>query len=70
MEFSINHLKIKVMDNCKMSIYSGTIFGLVPNLPVENILTTVYMAVLGTLTSFLVTVLLKWFGGFGEGDTD
>jgi hypothetical protein len=52
------------MDNYKLSIYGGTVFGLVPNLPVENILVTIYMAILGTLTSFLVTVLLKWVGGF------
>jgi|GEM_PF-1772827 hypothetical protein len=54
------------MDNYKLSIYGGTVFGLVPNLPVENIVVTIYMAILGTLTSFLVTVLLKWVGGFGE----
>ncbi|WP_165593565.1 hypothetical protein [Aequorivita soesokkakensis] len=54
------------MDNYKLSIYGGTIFGLVPNLPVENIIITIYMAVLGTLTSFLVTLLLKWAGGFGD----
>ena len=58
--------KYNTMDNYKLSIYGGTVFGLVPNLPVENILVTIYMAILGTLTSFLVTVLLKWVGGFGD----
>ena len=56
--------KYNTMDNYKLSIYGGTVFGLLPNLPVENILVTIYMAILGTLTSFLVTVLLKWIGGF------
>jgi hypothetical protein len=54
------------MDNYKLSIYGGTIFGLVPNLPVENVVVTIYMATLGTLTSFLVTLLLKWAGGFKD----
>ena len=54
------------MDNYKLSIYGDTVFGLVPNLPVENIVVTIYMAILGTLTSFMVTLLLKWVGGFGE----
>jgi hypothetical protein len=54
------------MDNYKLSIYGGTVFALVPNLPVENIIVTIYMAVLGTLTSFLVTLLLKWVGEFRD----
>ena len=54
------------MDNYKLSIYGGTVFGLVPNLPIENVVLTIYMAILGTLTSFLVTLLLKWVGGFDE----
>ena len=54
------------MDNYKLSIYGGSVFGLLPNLPVENILVTIIMAIVGTLTSFLVTLLLKWVDGFGN----
>ncbi len=54
------------MYNYKLSIYGGRVFGLVPNLPVENVVLTIYMAILGTLTSYLITLLLKWVGGFGE----
>ncbi len=41
---------------------------MLPNLPVENLLATMLMAVVGTLTSFLVTVLLKYLGGFERED--
>jgi len=54
------------MDNYKLSIYGGSVFGLLPNLPVENIVVTIIMAIVGTLTSFLVTLLLKWVDGFGN----
>jgi hypothetical protein len=54
------------MDNYKLSIYGGSVFGLLPNLPVENIVVTIFMAIVGTLTSFLVTLLLKWVDGFGD----
>lgn len=45
------------MTTYRMNIFGGSVFGILPNLPVENIITTVCMAVLGTLTSIFVTVV-------------
>ncbi|WGF92194.1 hypothetical protein [Aequorivita marisscotiae] len=48
------------MDNYKISIFGGTVFGILPNLPIEDIMVTVCMAIIGTISSYVVTVLLKW----------
>ncbi|MDC8000121.1 hypothetical protein POV26_03665 [Aequorivita todarodis] len=48
------------MDNYRISIFGGMVFGLLPNLPIEDIVVTLCMATFGTVTSFVVTVLLKW----------
>ncbi|MBK5215108.1 MAG: hypothetical protein JJE55_15790 [Flavobacteriaceae bacterium] len=48
------------MDNYRISIFGGMVFGLLPNLPIENVVVTLCMATFGTITSFVVTVLLKW----------
>ncbi|WP_310993607.1 hypothetical protein [Aequorivita marina] len=48
------------MNSYKISIFGGMVCGILPNLPVENIIVTICMATFGTVTSFLVTVVLKW----------
>ncbi|PIV49274.1 MAG: hypothetical protein COZ75_04690 [Flavobacteriaceae bacterium CG_4_8_14_3_um_filter_34_10] len=43
-----------------------TAFGLLPNLPVEDVFTTIIMAFIGALASFIASVVLRfisrWFG--------
>ncbi|WGF92201.1 hypothetical protein [Aequorivita marisscotiae] len=48
------------MDNYRISIVGGMVFGILPNLPMENIMVTMFMATFGTIISFVVSVLLKW----------
>ena len=50
------------MDNYRISIFGGSVCGILPNLPVENIVVTICMAIIGTISSFVVSVLLKWAG--------
>lgn len=53
------------MDRYRISFFGGTASGILPNLPVEDIVVTVLMAVMGAIASFVVTELLrgisKWF---------
>lgn len=50
----------------KVSFIGGTAFGLLPNLPVEDVFTTVIMAFIGAVASFIASVVLRfisrWFG--------
>lgn len=50
----------------KASFWGGTVFGVLPNLPVEDVLVTVVMAFIGAVASFIASVLLRiisrWFG--------
>ena len=39
---------------------SGTLFSILPQLNSQDILVTVVLAMVGAITSFLVTVLLKY----------
>lgn len=48
------------MDNYQFSIVGGIIFGMLPNLPIEDIVVTIFMAAFGTLSSFAVSLLLRW----------
>lgn len=50
------------MDNYQISIMGGTAFGILPNLPIEDIVVTVCMATFGTISSLIVTLLLKYIG--------
>ncbi|SDX30430.1 hypothetical protein [Aequorivita viscosa] len=50
------------MDNYRISIFGGIVFGVLPNLPVKDIVVTMCMATFGTITSFIVTLLLRWIG--------
>ena len=44
----------------KIGTLSGTLLSILPQLTTHDILVTVVLAVVGAVTSFLVTVLLKW----------
>ena len=52
--------KTEIMDTYRVGIIGGIVFGILPNLPIEDIIVTICMAIIGTLSSFLVTVFLKW----------
>jgi len=41
-------------------VLGGTFFGVLPNLPVEDVMLTVVMAAIGAVTSYLVTLVLKF----------
>jgi len=40
-------------------VLGGTLFGVLPNLPVEDVLLTMLMAGIGAVTSYLVTLMMK-----------
>ena len=44
----------------KMGTLSGTLLSILPQLTTQDILVTVVLAMVGAITSFLVTLLLKW----------
>ncbi len=50
------------MGNYKISIFGGTVFGILPNLPIEDIMVTVCMAIIGTISSYVITLVLRWIG--------
>lgn len=52
------------MTHYRLSIFGGSIFGILPNLPIENVIATICMAVLGTLTSIFVTVVAGRIASF------
>jgi hypothetical protein len=43
-----------------MGTLSGTLLSILPQLNSQDILVTVVLAMVGAITSFLVSVLLKW----------
>lgn len=43
----------------KASFVGGTVFSVLPNIPPENYIVTIIMAVLGAVVSFLVSCILK-----------
>jgi len=45
----------------RVSFWGGTAFGVLPNLPVEDVIITIIMAVIGAVASFSVSVVLKYF---------
>jgi hypothetical protein len=44
----------------KIGTLSGTVLSILPQLTTHDILVTVVLAMVGAITSFLVTVLLKY----------
>ncbi|MEX0995818.1 MAG: hypothetical protein WDZ45_02070 [Flavobacteriaceae bacterium] len=44
----------------RASFWGGAFFGVLPNLPVEDILVTVVMAFIGAVASFIASVLLRF----------
>jgi hypothetical protein len=54
-------IPLKTMNNqMYVSTLSGTFLSMVPNLNSEDLLKTALLAVLGTLVSFSLSVLLHW----------
>lgn len=44
----------------KLSIVSGTAFGILPNIPINDLKTTIIMATIGAVVSFIVSSILKF----------
>jgi hypothetical protein len=47
-------------DNTKSAIAGGTFFSSVVNIGVEDVATTIILAVIGAVVSFLVSIILKY----------
>jgi hypothetical protein len=47
-------------DNTKSAIIGGTFFSSVLNIGVEDVATTIILAVIGAVVSFLVSIILKY----------
>jgi hypothetical protein len=47
-------------DNTKSAIVGGTFFSSVVNIGVEDVATTIILAVIGAVVSFLVSIILKY----------
>ncbi|TVZ60370.1 hypothetical protein NA63_2923 [Flavobacteriaceae bacterium MAR_2010_105] len=43
----------------KISMAGGTLFGIIPNIPPDDLIVTIIMASIGALVSFISSVLLK-----------
>lgn len=51
----------------RISFLGGTVSGLLPNLPAEDVIVTVLMAIIGAVVSFIVSLVLKYlFRKFGK----
>ena len=51
MQFNINE---------KISMVGGTVFGILPNIPPDDLFVTVIMAFSGALVSFIASMLFKY----------
>ncbi|MDO6600148.1 hypothetical protein [Tenacibaculum sp. 1_MG-2023] len=47
-------------DNTKSAIVGGTFFSSVVNIGVEDVTTTIILAVIGAIVSFFVSIILKY----------
>ncbi|MBU3012862.1 MULTISPECIES: hypothetical protein [Flavobacteriaceae] len=47
-------------DNTKSAIVGGTFFSSVVNIGVEDVATTIILAVIGAIVSFFVSIILKY----------
>lgn len=47
-------------DNTKSAIVGGTFFSSVVNIGIEDVATTIILAVIGAVVSFLVSIILKY----------
>jgi len=50
--------------NEKACIIGGTVFGIIPNIPIHDLFVTIIMAFIGALVSFLASMLLKTLAKF------
>ena len=46
--------------NTKSAIIGGTFFSSVVNIGVEDLITTVVLAIVGAVVSYIVSILIKW----------
>ena len=46
--------------NTKSAIIGGTFFSSIVNIGVEDLITTVVLAVVGAIVSYIVSILIKW----------
>ncbi|WP_026775374.1 hypothetical protein [Polaribacter sp. Hel_I_88] len=47
-------------DNTKSAIFGGTFFSSVVNIGVEDVATTIILALIGAIVSFFVSIILKY----------
>lgn len=50
--------------NEKACIIGGTVFGIIPNIPPDDLIVTIVMAFVGALVSFMASVLFKTLAKF------
>ena len=46
--------------NTKSAIIGGTFFSSIVNIGVEDLITTIVLAVVGAIVSYIVSILIKW----------
>ena len=46
--------------NTKSAIIGGTFFSSIVNIGVEDLITTIVLAVVGAVVSYIVSILIKW----------
>lgn len=46
--------------NTKSAIIGGTFFSSIVNIGVEDLITTIILAVVGAIVSYIVSILIKW----------
>ena len=53
-------MRITMDYNTKSAIVGGTFFSSIVNIGVEDLITTIILAVVGAIASFIVSILLKF----------
>ena len=53
-------MTMEATPNLTIGTLSGTVLSILPQLNSQDILVTVVLAMVGAITSFLVSLLLKW----------
>ena len=46
--------------NTKSAIIGGTFFSSIVNIGVEDLITTIVLAIVGAVASYIVSILIKW----------
>ncbi len=53
-------MKLTMDYNTKSAIIGGTFFSSIVNIGVEDLITTIVLAVVGAVVSYIVSILIKW----------